>query len=175
MAIKKGENSAIIQLTLQLLNYVAKHSGDEKQNRGFYIAKRWLMFDPDVRKELGEDLWKELLAHYSITNIEQQKLKQMEEEAKRIREEARFKIDQLKAEAYANQTDLTKEKQLDKRQAERLETPEYRELTKKKREAENFLAEIERGEHKIVTEEQKTKVKADIAELDQKMKAFLEA
>jgi NADH dehydrogenase/NADH:ubiquinone oxidoreductase subunit G len=107
----KGENSARIALTLELLNVVKKHAGSERQCNGFWIMKRFLIADKAFWiQELGEEEYNRQLEHYSITNIEQNKRKELDEEARRIREEAKLKIDQLKAEAYAKQSDVAKEK-----------------------------------------------------------------
>ena len=92
MSIGRGENTAIIQLKLKLVNYVNEHAGQEKQSRGFYIAKRWLMFDPDI----PQDVKAEMLEWYSKTNLQQQEENKFEVEARKIRQEARAKIEALK-------------------------------------------------------------------------------
>lgn len=103
-AITKGENSASISLTLELLNIVKRRAGIDQQINGFWICKRWLMFDEEVKKEIvdkyGQAFYDELLAHYSKTNIQQRAERELEREAKEIRrkakEEAKAKIEQLK-------------------------------------------------------------------------------
>jgi uncharacterized protein YeeX (DUF496 family) len=98
--ISKGENSAQISLTLELLNIVKKHAGKEEQINGFWICKRWLTFDEEIKKEIiekhGQEFYNELLAHYSKTNIQQRTERELEEQAKKIREEAKAKIEALK-------------------------------------------------------------------------------
>lgn len=85
MSIARGENTAIIQLKLAILNHINEHCGKEHQSRGFYIMKRWLMFDPDI----PEDLKEEMLEWYSKTNIEQQEERKLKEADKQTRSEVR--------------------------------------------------------------------------------------
>jgi hypothetical protein len=105
--ITKGENSASISLTLELLNIVKQKAGKDEQINGFWICKRWLMFDEEVKKEIiekyGQSFYDELLAHYSKTNLQQRAEREIKEEAKRIREEAKAKIEELKKPKKSNE------------------------------------------------------------------------
>ena len=91
--ISKGENSASISLTLELLNIVKRRAGIDQQINGFWICKRWLMFDEEVKREIiekhGQEFYDELLTHYSKTNIQQRKERELEEQAKDIKNQAK--------------------------------------------------------------------------------------
>lgn len=114
--ITKGENSASISLTLELLNIVKQKAGKDEQINGFWICKRWLMFDEEVKKEIiekyGQSFYDELLVHYSKTNIQQRAEREIKEEAKRIREEAKAKIEELKRPNHKSPEQLRLEKEL---------------------------------------------------------------
>lgn len=98
--ITKGENSASISLTLELLNIVKKHAGQEEQINGFWICKRWLMFDEETKREIiekyGQEKYDELLIHYSKTNLQQRQDRQLEDEANNVKK--KNKEDAKKAE-----------------------------------------------------------------------------
>lgn len=150
MSIKKGDNSAFIQLKLKLLNHVNKHCGDEQQSRGFYIAKRWLMYDPKIREELGEECYQEMLAWYSKTNIQQQEERELKEKLREKREQQKLEIEQIKVKAYASQTGLgvskREEKDELKREAQAIEQEENAE-----REHQQLLNEKSKLEKGIVS------------------------
>jgi len=78
------------------------------------MAKRLLLCDAEFKarfiEKYGELEYQKTVEHYSRTNIQLREKKKIEEEAKRIREDAKLKIEQMKAEAYGKQVDLTDEK-----------------------------------------------------------------
>lgn len=133
----KGENSCRIALTLELLNVIKKYAGKDKQTNGFWLMKFALLADKDFWvKELGsEEEYQNQVEHYSITNIEQRKKKELEKKVREIREEAKLKIEQLNAEHYAKQSDLAvenREKKAQWREARIKQLQDHIELLKGK-------------------------------------------
>lgn len=105
--MQKGKNTIAVALTLEIINTVKEFASVEDQNEGFWIIKRLLTQDPEVKKRFlekyGEEVYNETVKHYSKTNLEQRAERKLREEAQKIKDEARQKIEQLKAEAYAQQ------------------------------------------------------------------------
>lgn len=105
----KGENSVRIALTLELLNVVKNHAGSDKQKNGFWLMKHILTVGKDFwLKELGKEEYQRQLEHYSKTNIEQRTERKLKEQERRIRAEAKQKIEAIRAEAYATQSEVAK-------------------------------------------------------------------
>ena len=154
--IKQGSNKLFIALTLELVNILNEHAGRENQNIGFWLMKHTLLENEPFRKlvvdKYGEKILEELVAHYSKTNTEQRDEERVRKEEARIRQDARFKIDQLRTEIYQKQV----EKQED-RSPETIETIEARISVNEKRFAEstdrteklNLHNEIERDRQEL--------------------------
>lgn len=112
--MQKGKNNVHIACTLEVINTLREFSSAIDQNEGWHLIKRLLINDEGFKKRFiekyGEAVYQETLKHYSKTNIEQRAERKLKEEQQRIKEEARQKIEQLKAEAYATQSNLGKQK-----------------------------------------------------------------
>ena len=108
--IQKGKNSVSIACTLELINTLKEFSSKGDQNEGFHLAKRLLVNDSEFSKRFiekyGLEVYQKTVEHYSKTNIQQRAERELREKEKKIREEAKMKIETLKAESYASQTSL---------------------------------------------------------------------
>jgi len=108
--MKRGRNSVSIACTLELINLIKTHSGKEDMNEGFWLIKRLLTEDSEFKTEFiekyGQDVYEKTLKHYSRTNLEQRKDRELREKEKAIKEQAKLEIEKLRAQAYAEQVGL---------------------------------------------------------------------
>ena len=103
--MQKGKNNVHIACTLECINEIKECSSHEKQNEGFWVMKRLLTKDEEFKQKFihdyGEEVWREMVKHYSKTNIEQRAERKLKEEAAKIRQDARDKIEAVKV-AFLN-------------------------------------------------------------------------
>ena len=104
-SIGKGENSASIALKLEILNVIKRYSGAANQSNGFWLMEQALLgnltkefwvteFEKDFPNQ-GEAIYESMVQWYSKTNIQQHQLNELEAEKKRLRDEAREKIEKM--------------------------------------------------------------------------------
>lgn len=114
--MQKGKNSVMIACTLEILNTLKEFSSKVDQNEGYHLAKRLLMNDAEFKarfiEKYGQEVYNQTVLHYSKTNIVQRAERELKDKEKAIREDAKQKIEELKANAYAKQTEnVTDEKE----------------------------------------------------------------
>lgn len=181
-----GENIATIAMKLAITNVVKRYSGVAQQKNGFWLMEQALLgnltkefwiaeFEKDNPSH-GKEIYDEMVAHYAKTNIQQHEETALEEEARKIRKDARDKIQGLKNQFLQAETTAMQDKH-EAKEEQKEEKTKLAENRRKPSEDEKMLSILENYSptpedlQRVGWKEEHDK---RIAELKQKIAGFLD-
>ena len=108
--MKRGDNVTTIALTTEILNVVRLGSGRERQNYNDWLVK--LALEHKTMKKLfrevygdeAKEQYEKAYIHFSKTNLQRKKEREAKEKTKQLKEELKERIEKIKTYAYATQS-----------------------------------------------------------------------
>lgn len=109
----KGDNLVQCALMNEINHALNMISGERDQKKAFTLVYLAISGDRELRdlieKKYGREKLNELIEHYRKTTFQQEKERKLKVEAKKIMDEAKQKVVELKAKGYVKQTEVSEQ------------------------------------------------------------------